>query len=95
MRPWVGYILKPDFTISLIRMNNQLSLQPLYRSKRVKPNSATTIVFVGVMIAVIVGVDIMFFRGKIWERLVINIGIVLLFGAIYFRLFSTRWKADS
>ena len=37
------------------------------------------------MIAVIVGVDIAFFRNRFWERLAVNIGIVLVFGAFYFR----------
>ena len=37
------------------------------------------------MVAVIVGVDWMFFRDRFWERLMVNIGIVLLFGAFYLR----------
>jgi hypothetical protein len=40
-----------------------------------------------VMVAVVVGVDLLFFRNKtwFWERLAANVGIVLLFGAFYFR----------
>jgi hypothetical protein len=38
------------------------------------------------MIAVIVGADIAF-RGRFWERLIANIGIVLLFAAFYLRFF--------
>lgn len=37
------------------------------------------------MVAVVVGVDILFFRHQIWERLIANVGIVLVFGAFYFR----------
>jgi hypothetical protein len=37
------------------------------------------------MIVVIVGVDIAFFRNRFWERLAVNVGIVLVFGAFYFR----------
>ncbi len=39
------------------------------------------------IVAVVVGVDFLFFRGKTlsWERLAANVGIVLLFGAFYFR----------
>ena len=37
------------------------------------------------MIAVIVGVDFAFFRNRFWERLIVNIGIVLVFGAFYLR----------
>jgi hypothetical protein len=35
------------------------------------------------MAAVIVGVDFAFFRNRFWERLIVNIGIVLVFGAFY------------
>ena len=37
------------------------------------------------MVAVIVGVDFAFFRNRFWERLTVNVGIVLVFGAFYFR----------
>ena len=37
------------------------------------------------MAAVIVGVDFVFFRNRFWERLAVNIGIVLTFSAFYFR----------
>lgn len=38
-----------------------------------------------VMIAVIVGVDFLFFRDRFWQRLMVNIGIVLVFAAFYLR----------
>jgi hypothetical protein len=37
------------------------------------------------MAAVIVGVDLVFFRNRFWGRLIVNIGIVLVFGAFYLR----------
>ena len=37
------------------------------------------------MAAVIVGVDLLFFRNRFWERLTVNIGIVLVFAAFYLR----------
>lgn len=37
------------------------------------------------MAAVIVAADVVFFRHHVWERLAANVGIVLLFGAFYFR----------
>lgn len=37
------------------------------------------------MIAVIVGVDVAFFRNRFWERLIVNAGIVLVFAAFYLR----------
>lgn len=40
-----------------------------------------------VMVVVIVGVDVLFFqhRQHILERLLVNVGIVLVFGAFYLR----------
>ena len=37
------------------------------------------------LIAVVVGVDVLFFRNRFWERLMVNIGIVLVFAAFYLR----------
>jgi hypothetical protein len=42
------------------------------------------VLYVLMMVTIIVGVDIAFFRQEPWERLAANIGIVLLFGALYF-----------
>jgi hypothetical protein len=39
------------------------------------------------MVAVIVGVDLAFFRNRLWERLMVNVGIVLVFAAFYLRFF--------
>lgn len=41
--------------------------------------------YVVVMGAVVVGVDVLVFRNHFWERLAVNVGIVLVFGAFYFR----------
>lgn len=49
---------------------------------------ATIVLYLLVMIAVVVAVDVLFFRNRFWERLAVNIGIVLVFGAFYFRF----WK---
>ena len=40
--------------------------------------------YVVAMAAVIVGVDVVFFRNHFWERLTVNIGTVLVFAAFYF-----------
>ena len=45
------------------------------------------VLYVLAMAAVIVGVDFLFFRNRFWERLIVNIGIVLVFGAFYLRFF--------
>lgn len=42
-------------------------------------------VFIVALIAVVVGVDVLFFRDRFWERLIVNIGIVLVFVAFYLR----------
>jgi hypothetical protein len=41
--------------------------------------------YVVVMIATIVTVDALIFRNHFWERLMVNIGIVLVFAAFYLR----------
>ena len=46
---------------------------------------AVVVLYVVALIAVVVGVDLLFFRHHFWERLIVNIGIVLVFGAFYFR----------
>lgn len=45
------------------------------------------VLYVVAMGAVIVGVDIVFFKNRFWERLAANVGIVLVFLAFYFRFF--------
>jgi hypothetical protein len=41
--------------------------------------------YVLALVAVVVGVDILFFRNHVWERLLANIGIVLIFAAFHLR----------
>jgi lipopolysaccharide export LptBFGC system permease protein LptF len=48
--------------------------------------SYALVLYVVVMAAIIVSVDLMFFRDHPWERLAVNIGIVLVFAAVYFRV---------
>lgn len=43
-----------------------------------------------VMVALIVGVDFAFFRHRFFPRLIVNIGIVLVFLAFYFRFLRHR-----
>ena len=37
------------------------------------------------LIAVVVGMDVLFFRHHFWPRLIANVGVVLVFGAFYLR----------
>jgi len=48
-------------------------------------SKAPVVILVLVMVAVIVAVDVLFFRHHFWPRLMVNVGTVLVFGAIYFR----------
>jgi hypothetical protein len=41
--------------------------------------------YVLLLVAVVVGVDVLFFRHHFWERLLVNIGIVLVFAVFYVR----------
>ena len=41
--------------------------------------------FVLALVAVVVGVDVLFFRNRFWERLMVNVGIVLVFAAFGLR----------
>ena len=46
--------------------------------------------FVLALIAVVVAVDVLFFRHHFWERLIVNIGIVLVFAAFGVRFLKGR-----
>ena len=46
---------------------------------------AVVVIYVIALVAVVVGVDVAFFRHQAWERLLVNVGIVLVFAAFYLR----------
>ena len=60
-------------------MENQMAI-PAGMGRQV-----TVVLYVVAMAVVIVGVDFAFFRNRFWERLTVNIGIVLVFAAFYLR----------
>jgi hypothetical protein len=43
------------------------------------------VLYVLTMVAVVVGVDVLFFRDHFWERLLVNVGIILVFAAFGLR----------
>ncbi len=49
------------------------------------------VLYVMAMAAIIVGVDFVFFRTRFWERLTVNIGIVLVFAAFYLIFLRRPW----
>ena len=46
---------------------------------------AAVALYVLAMVGVVVGVDVLFLRMLFWERLIVNVGIVLVFVVVYFR----------
>jgi uncharacterized membrane protein YfcA len=44
---------------------------------------AAVVLYVLVMVAVVVGLDVLFLRHLLWVRLIVNVGIVLVFAALY------------
>jgi len=46
---------------------------------------AAVVLYVLALVAVVVGVDVMFFKNRFWERLIVNVGSVLVFAAFYLR----------
>jgi hypothetical protein len=46
---------------------------------------AAVVLYVLALIAVVVGVDVLFFKHHFWERLIVNVGIVLVFAAFGLR----------
>jgi uncharacterized membrane protein len=43
------------------------------------------VLYVIAMVVVVVVLDVLFFRGHFWPRLLCNVGVVLVFGAFYLR----------
>lgn len=50
--------------------------------------SMVVVAYVSVLVAIIVSVDLLFFKDRFWERLIANIAIVLLFAALYYGFFK-------
>jgi hypothetical protein len=46
---------------------------------------SSVVLYVLALVAVVVGMDVVFFRNRFWERLIVNVGIVLVFAAFYLR----------
>lgn len=46
---------------------------------------AVVVIYVLALVALVVGVDVLFFRHHFGERLIANVGIVLVFVGVYLR----------
>lgn len=49
------------------------------------PSRLLVLLYVAAMAAIIIAVDVTLFRNRFWERLTVNVGIVLVFLAFYLR----------
>jgi hypothetical protein len=58
---------------------------PFEMGTEMERHTTANVVYVLMLIAVVVSVDVLFFRNRLWERLIVNIGIVLVFLAFYWR----------
>jgi preprotein translocase subunit SecE len=63
----------------------RLSLHSSAQQEELMGSKAVAALYVAAMVIVIVGVDILVFRDRFWERLMSNVGIVLVFVAFYLR----------
>jgi hypothetical protein len=48
-------------------------------------SKTAAVLYVLAMVAVVVGVDVLFLRHQFWPRLISNVGIVLVFAGFYLR----------
>jgi hypothetical protein len=46
---------------------------------------AAVVLYVLALVAVVVGVDVLFLRNHFWPRLMVNVGIVLVFVVVYLK----------
>jgi hypothetical protein len=74
--------------IATSALYSEVSEDTIRRALKPMDRRIAIAIYVVAMVAVIVGVDLLFFRNRFWERLAANIGIVLLFAAFYFRFFT-------
>ena len=77
--PLPGYFLD-----RLVSESRPAPLRLTGRPGTMRKNGAI-VLYVLALVAVVVGVDVLFFRHDLWERLIVNVGIVLVFGAIYLK----------
>ncbi len=53
------------------------------------PRNIYVVLYILVLIAVVISVDLLFFKNRFWGRLIVNIGIVLVFAAFYLRFLKS------
>jgi hypothetical protein len=78
---------KPSFGRGLLVGAGHTALrvgEPLVQNGKMG-RQAVVALYVLMLVAVVVSVDVLFFRNRFWERLMVNVGIVLVFTAFYLR----------
>lgn len=48
-------------------------------------SQTATVLYVVLIVVVIAAVDLLFFKNRFWQRLTVNVGLVLVFAAFYLR----------
>jgi hypothetical protein len=51
---------------------------------------AAVVLYVLALVAVVVGVDVLFLRHHFWARLLVNVGIVVVFAVLYLAFLKRR-----
>jgi hypothetical protein len=64
---------------------NATNLQAARQLRLTMGRQAAIALYVLALTAVVVSVDVLFFRNRFWERLMVNVGIVLVFAAFGLR----------
>ena len=54
--------------------------------------AAVVVLYVLALVGVVVSVDVLFFRHYFWARLIVNVGIVLVFRAFYLRFLRRKYS---
>jgi hypothetical protein len=67
-----------------IALSNERCGRRSRKGTEVRSQIATALDVV-LMAAMIVAIDLLFFKNRFWQRLTVNLGIVLIFAAFYFR----------
>lgn len=62
----------------------------MIKSAIITPKAVLIVLYVLAMALVVVGIDFLFLRGRFWDRLVVNFGIILVFAAVYLEFFKNR-----
>ncbi len=68
----------------------RLSAQYIFELVIEMTRNMSVMLYILALIAVVVSVDLLFFKNRFWERLIVNIGIVLVFVAFYLRFLKMK-----